>query len=227
MASAYQGRPTNAASRDEKIAYQRMVRGESWPSSVNREWPTPSQSSDPAWIYQEKLREDAFKLRISQRQKQIQKGKNTDGYRRYIKKVPRERRLPTQPSTPNPYSALNKKPWDREYRAWRRQLHDWDDPAQKALMGGIASSKTMDIDDDDDGDISISPQASPLEQQMYRVQVEMQKLDAMLDESTSPQNDNRFSTRQTPAETVLERIRVQDEQEVSLASKARIGFGLY
>ena len=67
---------------------------------------------------------------LSQRQKQIDLGKNTIGYQNYINSVPRhERRYynSIHPMTPDIYDAtLSKRNFDGRVRAWRRQLHYWD-----------------------------------------------------------------------------------------------------
>lgn len=64
--------------------------------------------------------------RLSQRQKQIDFGKNSIGYLNYIKAMPREKRTRTHPWTPNIHKKASKRSWDSMVRTWRRQLHNYD-----------------------------------------------------------------------------------------------------
>ncbi|KAJ3005279.1 hypothetical protein HKX48_000769, partial [Thoreauomyces humboldtii] len=66
--------------------------------------------------------------RMEQRQKQIDYGKNTTGYQRYIQMVPRHRRKRTDPETPKKETRCSKRCWDGLIRQWRRELHVWDPP---------------------------------------------------------------------------------------------------
>lgn len=69
--------------------------------------------------------------KVSQRQKQIDHGKNTLAYDRYLRLVPRrhrDRKNPTHLRTPNPREAgISKRQFDGRLREWRRKLHEfWD-----------------------------------------------------------------------------------------------------
>ena len=64
--------------------------------------------------------------KILQRRKQIDYGKNTMGYERYIKLVPRNERRKSDPQTPNVYSAASKRAFDGIVKKWRRALHKYD-----------------------------------------------------------------------------------------------------
>lgn len=64
--------------------------------------------------------------RIEQREKQLQYGYNTEGYKNYIKLVPKEKRKKGMPVTPNKYQDCSKRSWDGQVRAWRRALHQFD-----------------------------------------------------------------------------------------------------
>ncbi|KAJ3260600.1 Oocyte-specific histone RNA stem-loop-binding protein 2 [Boothiomyces macroporosus] len=66
--------------------------------------------------------------RLEQRQKQIDYGKNTVGYKRYIATVPKHERKFPHPETPDKYSKCSKRAWDGLVRSWRRKLHLWDPP---------------------------------------------------------------------------------------------------
>jgi len=72
--------------------------------------------------------------RLSQRQKQIDLGKQTLGYDCYIQAVPRRRREKgnqRHPRTPNIHTIRSKRSWDGIVRKWRRQLHLWDPISQE------------------------------------------------------------------------------------------------
>ena len=59
--------------------------------------------------------------RIQQRQKAVQKGKNTAGYHAYTQQVPKESRRPRSlktPSTPDPTLDIPAKRWLGLVRAW-------------------------------------------------------------------------------------------------------------
>ncbi|MCO5588683.1 hypothetical protein L7F22_042642 [Adiantum nelumboides] len=66
--------------------------------------------------------------RLSQRQRQVDFGKNTLGYERYIELVPRCKRKLRDPQTPNPKQVCSKRSWDGQVRKWRRLLHVYDPP---------------------------------------------------------------------------------------------------
>ncbi|CAM9938225.1 unnamed protein product [Scytosiphon promiscuus] len=67
--------------------------------------------------------------RLAQRQKQIDFGKNTAGYDKYLATVPRRKRKREHPTTPNKYHKMSKRRWDGKIRSWRRQLHAFDTDA--------------------------------------------------------------------------------------------------
>lgn len=64
--------------------------------------------------------------RVSQRQKQIELGKNTIGYDRYRLLVPRTGRGRRDPQTPDATKLWSKKQWDTLIRRWRRTIHCYD-----------------------------------------------------------------------------------------------------
>lgn len=66
--------------------------------------------------------------RLCQRQKQIDYGKNTLGYERYIEMVPRYKRTKSHPRTPDIRQVCSKRSWDGQIRKWRRLLHEYDPP---------------------------------------------------------------------------------------------------
>ena len=70
--------------------------------------------------------------RLKQRQKQIDFGKNTRGYERYVALVPRDQRKFDDPWTPDKTAPCSKRAFDGRIRKWRRELHKYDEEADGA-----------------------------------------------------------------------------------------------
>lgn len=67
--------------------------------------------------------------RLSQRQRQIDFGKNTIGYQRFVEAYPVKHRRPKEvPRTPDVHKKCSKRAFDGLVRVWRRRLHEWDMP---------------------------------------------------------------------------------------------------
>ena len=82
-------------------------------------------TSSSATFYNSSAVEDDPR-RIQQRQKQINFGKNTNGYTRYCELVPRHQRKHTDPQTPEATKKQSKRAFTGTVKAWRRQLHLYD-----------------------------------------------------------------------------------------------------
>ncbi|XP_057305953.1 histone RNA hairpin-binding protein-like isoform X3 [Hydractinia symbiolongicarpus] len=67
--------------------------------------------------------------RLSTRQRQIDIGKNTEGYRKYVAEVTRRERTKDHPWTPNKFTVCSTRSWSGIMRIWRRKLHFWDPPS--------------------------------------------------------------------------------------------------
>jgi hypothetical protein len=65
--------------------------------------------------------------RLAYRQKQVEKGKNTAGYKNYRASVSKCRRTKDCPRTPDVNRKCSKRSFDGQIRAWRRALHQYDD----------------------------------------------------------------------------------------------------
>lgn len=81
--------------------------------------------------------EEEWARRESARMKDIAIGKATEGYRNFIRTVPRDQRKEDDPATPNPKQRCTKAEFQREYLAWRKQLHRYD------TCPSMAASETL------------------------------------------------------------------------------------
>ena len=84
---------------------------------------------------------EADEKKLASRQKQIDYGKNTIGYARYLEAVPRSARKHGDPWTPDKLQICSKRSWDGQVRKWRRVLHKYD-PDDLAALDADSGSDT-------------------------------------------------------------------------------------
>jgi len=124
----------------------------------------------PKKVKKEKAKE-VDERRIAQRQKQLDIGKNTPGYARYLEAVPKNQRKKGDPKTPNKYQVCSKRSWDGQVRKWRRQLHVYDPP-------GLADSTAdQDLDDCEEGGDEEQEDSSDVEEVMKTEQIESNSME--------------------------------------------------
>lgn len=64
--------------------------------------------------------------RLASRQKQLDIGMNTAGYRAWLEQVPAAKRNTVGPRIPDLFQICSKRSWDGQVRKWRRELHSYD-----------------------------------------------------------------------------------------------------
>eukprot|EP00697_Spironema_sp_BW2_P007825 gnl/Spiro4/22219_TR10938_c0_g1_i1.p1 gnl/Spiro4/22219_TR10938_c0_g1~~gnl/Spiro4/22219_TR10938_c0_g1_i1.p1 ORF type:complete len:224 (-),score=20.39 gnl/Spiro4/22219_TR10938_c0_g1_i1:74-745(-) len=94
--------------------------------SATRSCPTSPQRPLPKWSKPDAPKETNA-LRVANRMKQIEYGKNTPGYENYVKAVPIDQRTARHPWTPDPTQVCSKRAFDGQMVKWRQKLHLWDD----------------------------------------------------------------------------------------------------
>ncbi|CAF0835926.1 unnamed protein product [Brachionus calyciflorus] len=101
----------------------------------------------------EQIESDAETLR--KRQKQINFGKVTKEYERYVEAIPKRKRESFHPRTPNKFRKCSRRKFDGLVKKWRKLLHVWDENPE-ALKDYKYSNDPEDEKDDFGGCSGIS-----------------------------------------------------------------------
>jgi len=100
-------------------------------------------NSEPIQTFEQRLhRRETDPHRLQTRKQQIDKGYNTNEYRRYKEEVPLDRRIrgnDKHPKTPDRYQVCSKRSFDGQLRKWRRLLHQWDPAVEETQVDYVSN----------------------------------------------------------------------------------------
>lgn len=92
--------------------------------------PNKDNDCDESFDSTDELEDDPVVL--ERREKQIEYGKNTLAYDRYLNAVPRNQRRWDMPRTPDKHRKYSRRQWDGMIKAWKKSIHKYDQPKDAA-----------------------------------------------------------------------------------------------
>ena len=101
----------------------------------SRHWRPNTANGNESFDSADALEEDPIVLK--RREKQIEYGKNTLAYDRYLNAVPRSQRRWDMPRTPEKHKKYSRRQWDGMIKAWKKSIHKYDQP-----KGGDAAANS-------------------------------------------------------------------------------------
>ncbi|KRT82925.1 hypothetical protein AMK59_3350 [Oryctes borbonicus] len=110
--------------RDEVVTPSTPKKRHSSTSSMNSSPESKKFKGDQKRKKKKEVERDPVVLK--RRQKQIDYGKNTIGYDRYITLIPKHKRASGDPQTPDKYRKYSRRGWDGLIKHWRLKLHHYD-----------------------------------------------------------------------------------------------------
>jgi len=127
--------------RKDKFSRNKSLRSPHNASRNNSTRSPHDKSSPQSWHSDMPLCTDENKLRV--RQRQIDIGKGTPEYARYVAEVSHRQRTKDHPWTPNKNYEVSTRSWQGSMRVWRRKLHHWDpeNSGNSAVAGRLERSE--------------------------------------------------------------------------------------
>ncbi|GAM28705.1 hypothetical protein SAMD00019534_118810 [Acytostelium subglobosum LB1] len=97
--------------------------GESGNNRQSKESPACELVNLPTIVAVQKETDQA---KLKARQKEIDYGKNTIGYDKYLEAVPKRNREKHHPKTPDIHQRCSRRSWVGQIKKWRKELHKYD-----------------------------------------------------------------------------------------------------
>ena len=150
-AKAKQQAEQTGSNQQENIASSEKLDLKSKLAKKQQEKKSPSKVGVKGRIFEKKpfvkLPEEDQSI-LKRRQKQIDYGKNTLGYQKYVESVPKQQRSRDQPRTPQKNIKYSRRSWDQQIKLWRIKLHNFDPDSGVAVQADRVEigQKTMDIE---------------------------------------------------------------------------------
>ncbi|KAK3723853.1 hypothetical protein QZH41_019525 [Actinostola sp. cb2023] len=121
--------------------------------------------------------------KLTQRQKQIDIGKNTVSYGHFIKTVQRDERSKEDPWTPDKFQQCSTRSWVGQIKVWRRRLHVYDlSSVTKEELFSTSSASSSQESEDTSVDVEESKKSSSIEDMFTNVDVEESKKSSSIED---------------------------------------------